>query len=388
MIKRDIQKEIEEAATGFGVVSITGPRQSGKTTLCKVMFPSYKYVNLENPAVLERIMYDPEGFLAGIEGGVIIDEIQKYPELLSFIQVSVDADYRPGKFIITGSQNLLLSDKISQSLAGRVAVITLLPLTSNELLTQNYLADNIESIILDGFYPGKFTRNIKRTLFYSSYLETYIERDVRELKNITSLTDFKRFLSVLAGRVGQLLNTSNIANDIGVTNKTIESWISILEASYIIFRLPPYFVNHGKRLIKSPKIFFHDTGLACYLLGIDSKSEFETHYARGTLFENFIVSEMLKSKFNKISSSNLYFWRDRKGHEIDLLIATGSSPILVEIKAGATYSSDYIKHLEYYKNLSLKDNKSYVVYTGDKQAVVKQNQIINWKDIDIIKSKL
>ncbi len=381
IVKRDILKKLKKAARSFGVVSITGPRQSGKTTLAKYAFPKHDYVNLEDPITLSKIKDDPKAFISSVRKGVIIDEIQRFPELLSYIQVSIDEKYKAGKFILTGSQNLLLSNKISQSLAGRVAVLTLLPFSLNEVLTNKLRKPNVDSLILNGFYPGKLVRRISRALYYASYLETYIERDVRTLRNIGDLSNFKRFLSILAGRIGQILNLTSIANDIGVTHKTIAAWISILEASYIIFRLPPYYKNFGKRLIKSPKIYFYDTGLASFLLEIDSIKELKNHFARGQLFENFIIADFLKAKYNMLSSSNLYFWRDKTGHEIDLLISTGVKTLLMEIKSNASYHSEYLKNIEFYRSVSDEKTDAFVVYKGNSIGSVKQTQIINWQEI-------
>ncbi len=384
IIKREITNKLKQASKQFGVVSLTGPRQSGKTTLVKNIFKKHKYINLEDFSALKYIMEDPKGFIKGIKGGIIIDEIQLYPELLSYIQLDIDENFVPGKFIITGSQNLLLSEKISQSLAGRVAVLLLLPFSFSEIKNKKFSIVDINKIILDGFYPGYITRIIDRGLFFNSYIQTYIERDVRLLKNIGDLTNFRRFLAIIAGRIGQILNMSSIANDIGVDSKTINNWISILEASYIIFRLPPYYKNYGKRIIKSPKLYFYDTGLATYLLGIDSIRELSTHYMRGNLFENFVISEILKFKSNHLSSSQLYFWRDKSGREIDLLIVNGQEEIIMEIKAGQTFKSEFSKSIEFYSKLTHNKLKKFVIYNGDNFDQNPRFKVLNWKFLDEI----
>lgn len=385
MITRTITPKLTSAAQQFGVVSLTGPRQSGKTTLVRSVFPHHEYVNLENLAQAKRIKDDPLGFIQSITQGVIVDEIQKFPDLLSYIQVSIDEDFQPGKFIITGSQNLLLSEKITQSLAGRVAILTLLPLTISELQQANKLSPTYTQTILKGFYPGLYDKDQEINLFYTSYLNTYVERDVRNIQAIGDLSSFERFLQLLAGRIGQLTNLSQLGNLVGVTHKTIETWLSILEASYVIIRLQPYYNNFGKRITKSPKIYFTDTGLACHLLGIDSEKELSSHFVIGGLFENAIIIDLFKTKLNTLSSTRLYFFRDHSGNEVDLILDCGSSLVPIEIKASSTYSQEFLKGISFFNKLHPDKNTpqlaatSYVLYAGQETITVHKTTLLPWQ---------
>ncbi|MBD3366351.1 DUF4143 domain-containing protein [candidate division WWE3 bacterium] len=384
MIKRSITPYLKKAAKEFGVVSLTGPRQSGKTTLVKDTFPNHQYVNLENLVELNAIREDPASFINNVEGGIIIDEVQKYPELLSYIQVSIDEDFKPGKFIITGSQNLLLSEKVSQSLAGRVAVLTLFPLTIDEMQDHKILPTDYREALLKGFYPGLHDKKQDVRTYYSGYVRTYVERDVRNIKNIGDLASFERFLQLLAGRVGQLVNLTQLGNVAGVSHKTVEAWLSILEASYIIFRLQPYYDNFGKRIIKSPKIYFTDVGLLAYLLGIDSVKELQNHFALGGLFENMVVMDLYKQKLNIGSSSKVYFFRDSSGNEVDLLLDKGSEITPIEIKSSATFNTEFLGGLRYFKGLEseqFKVGNGFVVYTGDMESDFSDNSLVNWRSI-------
>lgn len=377
-IKRQIQREIEFASKKIGVISIMGPRQSGKTTLAQLVFPNHTYYNLEDFKLRERIELDPKQFIENHESGIILDEVQKYPELLSYIQISIDQDFSPAKFVLTGSENLLLSEKVSQTLAGRVAIFQLLPFSINELVDSHNLKNDYLSQILHGFYPRIYDQKLEPYNLYPDYIATYIERDVRQVKNIGNLTNFQRFLQLLAGRTGQLLNLSSIANDVGVTHKTIESWVSLLESTYIAFKLQPYHENFGKRVIKSSKLYFYDTGLLCYLLGIDSVKELRTHSLIGNIFENMIVADAKKQVFNQRSSSQLYFWRDSENNEVDLLIKNADKLYPIEIKAGSSFSSDYLKGIKIWDKLQNKQSESYVVYTGDNDLVI-GTKVLGWK---------
>jgi hypothetical protein len=384
-IKRSIQKQIEKVSKKIGVISIMGPRQSGKTTLAKMMFPKHKYYNLEDFRLRAQIQEDPKGFIEKHGSGVILDEVQKYPELLSYIQINVDENFEPSKFILTGSANLLLSEKVSQSLAGRVSIFHLLPLSIDELISSNNLKTDYFEQILFGFYPRIYDQNLEPRDVYPDYISTYIERDVRQIKNIGDLKNFQRFLQLLAGRTGQILNLSSIANDVSVTYKTIESWLSILESTYIAYTLQPYYENFGKRIIKSPKVYFYDTGLLCYLLGIDSVKELDTHPLIGNIYENLIVSDIKKQLFNLRSSSQMYFWRDSEKNEIDVLIKNGSKYYPIEIKAGSSFSSDYLKGIKVWNSLNNNSEQSYIVYNGENDKVSKI-KMLNWKSIINIKS--
>ncbi|MFC1790040.1 ATP-binding protein [Patescibacteria group bacterium] len=373
MIKRQLELKIKDQLTKFPVVAITGPRQSGKTTLAKILSPDYKYFNLEDISTKTLASSDPVSFINSIADKAIIDEIQKLPELLSQIQVKVDESKKMGQFVITGSESLLLSEKISQSLAGRVANNVLLPLSYEELKKSGKELKNIDSQILRGFYPRIYSTNMTFSEFFPEYVNTYVEKDVRSLKNIGSLSLFEKFLQLLAGRAGQLLNLTSLANDVGVSHNTIESWVSVLEASYIIFRLKPYYKNLGKRVIKSPKVYFHDTGLLCYLLNIGSVDILKSHYAMGSIFENLIVNEVNKYIYNNKLRSKLYFYRDSNGNEVDLLIDSGAMILGIEIKASQTYSVDFLKGLRSFdtSNSGSIEFKAFITYRG------KHNQEIN-----------
>ncbi len=383
MINRSITNAIKEASQKIGVISLMGPRQSGKTTLTKTLFPQYAYYNLEDIRLRERVMADPHTFLNEHMHGVIIDEVQKYPEILSYIQVSIDEHYSPARFVITGSENLLLSEKVSQSLAGRVAIFELLPLSIEEL-SNHQLLHNVYEQLLYGFYPRLYDQKLRPADIYPDYISTYVERDIRQIKNIGNLSNFQRFLQLAAGRVGQLLNVSGLASDVGVDYKTIDSWISILEATYITVRLQPYYENYGKRIIKSSKLYFYDTGLLCYLLGIDTIDELKNHFAIGSIFENMVVSDLYKQIKNIKSSSHLYFWRDREGSEVDSIIKNGQDVYPVEIKLGSSFSADYIKGIYTWHTLAEQNHTGTIVYTGNNMNI--QNiEFVNWQNMNKLK---
>jgi hypothetical protein len=383
MIKRILSDKILELANKYPVISITGPRQSGKTSLAKELFSEHVYFNLENLDTLDLAKSDPKEFLKiGSGERIIIDEIQRFPELLSYIQVEVDSQKKDGQFIITGSQNFAISEHISQSLAGRVANFTLLPLSYSEVVGSKYakVFEKSSASIVKGFYPRPLVKNIQSEDFYRDYLSTYVERDVRQIKNVGDLSTFQRFLQLLAGRVGQLVNLSSLANDVGVNYKTIESWLSILEASYIAYSLQPYYQNYGKRVIKTPKIYFYDVGLLCYLLKINSVTELESHFAYGHIFENFIITEIIKNNFNLRKNKQVYFWRDSNGNEIDAVIDSGENKQGIEIKVARTFNSDMLKSLSTWSILNSKINHpTNLVYTGENEQKVQEHVVINWK---------
>ncbi len=381
MIRRDIVEKIQKVSKSYGVISVTGPRQSGKTTLVKSLFPKHTYVNLENLAELEKVKGDPLKFLNSIKGGVIIDEIQKYPELLSYIQVSIDEDFKPSKFILTGSQNLLLLDKVSQSLAGRVSIVKLFPLSLSELQhDKKHKKDYIEQIYT-GFYPAIYDKKLDPVEYYENYLNTYVQRDVRTIKNIGDLSGFVKFLKILATRIGQLLNLSEIGGQLGVSHKTITSWISILEASYIIFLLEPHFNNFGKRIIKSPKIYFTDVGLATNLLNLNAVEDIGNYYALGSLFENLVILDIYKEMINRGSRSNLYFFRDKGGNEVDLLIDRGNIVDPIEIKSSSSFHNDFLKGIEYYRSISGLEKGGSIIYSGKSSWDLKNTKILNYLDL-------
>ena len=313
---------------------------------------------------------------------MIIDEAQYAPELFSFLQVRVDKTKRNGEYVISGSQNFLVMEKITQSLAGRVAIFHLLPFSLNELKDTNYFPLNAFEYILKGGYPRIYDQSVELNVFFSSYIQSYVERDVRQLVNIGDLQQFQLFTRICAGRVGQLFNQSAIANQTGLTHPTVKKWMSILQTSFIAYTLPPYFRNFSKRLIKTPKLYFYDTGLACYLLGIRTAKELETHYARGALFENFVISEVMKNKYNRGDHEPLYFWRDKTGHEIDLLIDVGGKMHPIEIKSSYTFHTKYFKNLDFFNKISNNDpNLSTVIHAGSTNQQRSKGQVRSWDNL-------
>jgi hypothetical protein len=379
MIRREMESTIRRLAGQYPVVTITGPRQSGKTILCRFLFPEKKYFNLEAPDIRSFAQNDPRSFLAECSGGAIIDEIQRVPDLLSYIQVEVDEKQMPGQFIVTGSQNFQLLQSVSQSLAGRTALLTLLPFSIDELSKQKKLS--LDQVLYTGLYPRIYDHNLNATEAMAGYVNTYIERDLRMMIHVKDLSAFEKFLRICAGRTGQILNLSSLGNDCGITHNTIKNWISLLEASYIIKLLQPYYKNYGKRLIKSPKLYFLDTGLASYLLGIQNEQQMQTHPLRGSLFESFIISEVLKKRFNSAITDNLYYFRDHKGFEIDLIIYKGDSVDAVEIKSGATINTDFFTNLEYFKKLGSSLDKAYLIYGGNTRRIQNSVEIFPWNQL-------
>lgn len=383
MITRTLQTHINKMSEVFPIVAVTGPRQSGKTTLVKANFPGYDYINLENPDDRRVALEDPRMFLKyhGRQG-VIIDEAQKVPELFSYLQQIADETEKMGNYIITGSQNFLLMEKVTQSLAGRVSINNLLPFSLNEFPKKTTIDKDLNLILYTGMYPAIYDRKILPENYYPSYLQTYLERDVRSLKNIANLNLFQRFLQLCAGRTGQLLNLSNIGNELGIDAKTVRSWLSVLEASFIIFFLPPYFKNFKKRIVKHPKLYFYDTGLACSLLGLKSSEQLINHYLRGALFENFIIGEYIKMKRHQGVTPNVYFWQDNTGNEVDMLIDDGGRLEAVEIKSGTTINHDFFKNLiKFQKYSGTTAKNSYLVYGGEQSMPRKNGQVLSWRDL-------
>ncbi len=376
--KRDIDKRVDKVLKGFPVIFITGPRQSGKTTYIKHRFKNYEYFNLESFSDFEYISSDPEHFFKEHPKNIIIDEVQRMPELLSYIQVHVDEQQKMGSIILSGSQNLLISEKISQSLAGRVAHLTLFPFSLNELKNGKIIEKKSWNQILKGFYPALYSRQIPIDEFYNSYLTTFVERDIRLIKNIGDLAQFKKFIILLAGRVGQIVNISSLADDTGISPNTAESWLSVLEASYVIFRLTPYFKNTNKRLIRSPKIFFYDTGLLCFLLGIDSVKELDTHFARGNIFENLIIADTRKDKEIFSISSRLYFYRDSRHKEIDLVIDLGGEFLLTEIKSASKFSQSFLRNIVEIQEKEFKNASNIIVYNGNRKLKLQKANVVPW----------
>lgn len=361
MISRTAAIKLKELATQFKSVALIGPRQSGKTTLARHVFSKKPYVSLENPDTRRFALEDPRSFLALYPQGAILDEAQRAPELFSYLQQILDEDNTKGKFIITGSNNFLLQESISQSLAGRIAYLFLLPFSIAELHKEEITS--LQQVIFKGFYPPVWDQPVESGKWYADYIRTYIERDVRQLKNITDLNTFERFLRLCAGRTGQLLNMNSLALETGVDNKTVNSWIGVLESGFILFRLQPHHVNFNKRIVKMPKLYFYDTGLVCALLGIQHPGQLDYHHMTGALFENMVISELIKSRYNKALNSNLFFWRDNVGHEIDILIENAAENFPIEIKYGKTVTPEFFKGLIYWQKIS-KIQSGAVIYGG------------------------
>ena len=382
-IPRNAESRLQHFASGYPVVVVTGPRRSGKSTLVRHAFPEHRYVSLEDLDQREFADTDPRGFLNQFSEGAILDEVQRCPALFSYLQTRVDERQQPGEFILTGSQQFGLLSGITQSLAGRAALLTLLPMTYDELQRADKVSRNLDKILFDGAFPPNFDRGLEPHPWHGNYVRTYLERDVRQLLKVQDLGTFQRFLKLCAGRTGQLLNLSSLANDCGITHNTVKSWVSVLEASYIVHLLPPHHQNFSKRLVKTPKLYFLDTGLATWLLGIQNSEQLATHVQRGALFESWVISELLKARYNEGETSNLYFWRDRSGHEVDLLIDHGTHLSPLEIKSGQTINKDYFKGLEFLKKLAGETaGKAWLVYGGDSRQIRSDVSVLPWYEIN------
>jgi len=391
MFKRELVSTLMRFSK-FPVVAILGPRQSGKTTLAKDVFKNHKFLNLESPHIRELAINDPLAFLRENENefGIILDEFQYAPQILSYIQVESDEKKRPGYFILTGSQNFLMNQAVTQSLAGRIGIVTLLPLSIKELKDNSLLPENINEAVVNGGYPRLYAENFSTLELYPSYIHSYIERDVRQLVRVENLRTYQKFMQLCAGRVGQLLNIADIATNCGVNRSTIESWISILEASYVVFTLKPYWENFKKRATKMPKLYFYDTGLACSLLDINTPAQLAASPFRGPLFESFIIADLHKQYFNMGRRPPLYFWRDNNGYiEVDCLANIGNNLIPMEIKSGETASTDFFKGLVKWSKLTQTDPaKGYIVYGGQYTQSTSDGKLLSWKNVGGLMAEL
>jgi len=381
MIRRELEQALREAAGKQPVVAVTGPRQSGKTTLVRNVFPDHDYVLLEDPDLRAFATQDPRRFLARYRAPVIIDEIQRVPELTSYLQGIVDSDESPGRYVITGSSNLMLLEQVSQSLAGRVSLLTLLPLSGLELWPVE-APSSLEQMLWGGFFPRVHARALDPSRWYRDYVTTYLERDVRNTLKVSNLEQFHLFLRMCAARSGQLLNLTSLGNDCGITHNTARSWLSVLQASYIVHLLEPHHANMGKRLVKAPKLHFLDSGLLCHLLEIDRPEELITHSARGAVFEGWVVSELLKSLLNRDLPPRVRFWRDYAGHEVDVLLGGGSRLTPVEVKSGATVAPDFFKGLVFWARLAdTKPEDGWVVFGGDDDQDRATGHVLSWRSV-------
>ncbi|MCD8536987.1 MAG: ATP-binding protein [Burkholderiaceae bacterium] len=381
MIPRQIQTEFETQLNEYPIVTLVGPRQAGKTTLARSVLPDYTYVNLENPDTRQLATEDPRAFLKQYPARAIFDEIQRAPHLLSYLQGIVDENQSNGQFVLTGSHQLQLRESVSQSLAGRTGILHLLPLSIAELTNANIKLDDAGHYIFQGFLPRVYDQQQRPHTAYSIYFQSYIERDVRQLINLKDVVLFEKFMKLLAGRVGQIINYQSLANDTGVDGKTIKDWLSILEASYVIFRLPPYFENFGKRVIKTPKIYFTDTGLLCYLLGIERVEQVARDPLIGALFENLIILEALKTRYNAGLTPNLYFFRDNQGHEIDLLHKRGHELLGIEIKSASTWHASFKRALESFHQKVHPLSQRSVIYSGEAIEFSDSVTVKNYKEV-------
>ena len=381
-IARNILESIDQLKDKYPVLAVTGPRQSGKTTLLQEAFPDYEYVSLENADIRDRAVSDPNAFLEKYAARVIFDEVQRAPQLFSYLQTKTDRDKVMGQYILSGSQNFLLLENISQSLAGRVALFKLLPFSFSELAAPALLADTWQEAAFKGFYPAIYDRHIEPVNFYPNYLETYIERDVRNLLSIRDLRQFRLFLKRCAGHAGQLLNLQSLATDCGISPPTAKSWLSVLESSYIVFTLSPYYRNFNKRIVKTPKLFFYDTGLVCNLLEMDDPGDVDRYFQRGSLFENFIVAEMYKQTFHRGRRPSFYFWQDNHKNEIDLLWEKASTIHLMEIKSGQTVNAGFFQNLGRFTAISdVPAGERYLVYGGRERFKQQGIEVLGWQDV-------
>ncbi|MDR0872363.1 MAG: ATP-binding protein [Prevotellaceae bacterium] len=382
MVTREIESALTNLMQKYPAINITGPRQSGKTTLVKELLKEHRYFSLENPDIRLIAEEDPRGFLRSAGEKFILDEVQNVPQLFSYLQQEIDDGKANGSVILLGSQSFLINERISQSLAGRVANIKLLPLSYSELQSANLNFADINAAIFNGGYPRLYKEKMLPSEFYPFYIETYLQRDVRLLKHIGNLQHFNRFMKLCAGRAGNILNISSLANDAEISVNTAKSWLSVLEASYIIFLILPFSPNVNRRWVKMPKLYFYDTGLACALLNLENEAQIDTFYMKGNLFENFIFSELLKMRFNKGLPANFFFLRDSKGNEIDCIIEKAQENVFIEIKMSNTFSPAQLKNIQLFRNEEPAQNADYLIYTGEEELEFKNVKYRNWQNIN------
>lgn len=381
LISRLLADVIVDRTTKFPIVSLTGPRQSGKTTLLRYLLPDYHYVSLENPATRQFATEDPTGFLATYDQRVIFDEVQRVPDLFSYLQTVVDETRQMGQYILSGSQNFLLLQALTQTLAGRVAVLRLLPLSYAERQEAGLLTDSVSDTLFRGGYPALYDRNLTAEEFFPSYIETYLQRDVRDLASIRDLGAFTTFVRLCAGRIGQPLNLSSLAVECGISAPTARAWLSILESSYFVFLLQPYHQNYNKRVVKSPKLYFYDTGLACNLLAMTDARQVESYYQRGSLFENAMVAELVKNRLNSGQSPRFYFWQDSNRNEVDLLEEQAQGFTSFEMKYSQTILGSHLKNLLQFRELSQTSGDNYLLYAGNETQRRTSVQVMGWQAV-------
>jgi predicted AAA+ superfamily ATPase len=381
MIDRQISSSILKLKDKFQVFTITGPRQSGKTTLIRSLFPDMPYFSMETPDIREQVLQNPRELFRRYGHRLVLDEVQRTPDLLSYIQTIVDED-REARFVISGSHNLLMLENVSQSLAGRTAIFYLLPFSAGELQSEGLESGDYEDMLFKGFYPRIYDRQLEPSEFFPNYIDTYVQRDVRQVKNVENLNLFTRFISICAGHIGQTVNFSALGNAVGISSATAQSWLSILETSFIVYQLNPYFRNFNKRIIKSPKLYFYDTGLACSLLRIRNLDGLDTYFQKGALFENFVINEIHKAFFNNGERPPTYYWRDNTGHEVDLIVDLGGRLLPIEIKSGRTYNTDFFKNLSWWSNIAdLPVETPIAIYGGDQDWETGQGKLLSWKNL-------
>lgn len=379
MFKRELETELQLLAKDYPIVTVLGPRQSGKTTLVRHAFPHKPYVNLEDPETRDLATIDPRGFLERYPKGAIFDEIQRVPTLLSYIQPIVDEKEEKGLFILTGSHQMELYQTISQSLAGRTALLTLLPMSLDEL-SKAGIEFSLDEALIKGGYPRIHKDELDPTKAYRNYFQTYVERDLRQLINVKDLMQFERFVRICAGRIGQILNLEEIGSEVGLSSHTVKEWISMLEASFVVFRLQPYFENFGKRIIKSPKLFFIDVGLASYLLGIENEMQMSRDPLRGHLVENLVILELFKGRLNRGLDPQLYYYRDVQKNEVDVIFKEGHILVPIEVKSSKTYNGEFLKKLKFFQKLvGERAPKGYLIYAGEQEQTIGSIELINYR---------